>query len=602
MIKKIKCQNCLQEFNVDFSKISGESIIVACPKCAKKYKLVKPASKNEVSPSNTAEVNSNKKTEGNINNQQEPKDANIKSITCPSCKKVLQVDLSKVPRFPAILQCKSCAKKFQINNPDIKKDLTQNKQLQEIPIKIDKTEIDPKNNWAYKLYYYTRKITYVNKVTLLIFLGYLVKSISKTVSSIGSGKINPESFLKIIADANVLTSKVFNYSINPILTELDISPRLVAWASSWFLKKLSLQIILKILRSRNADLTQPFIKQYLEKQKKQDHAKLNFFTSPAMKFIYMAVLLISPIFIDTISIVEIILAILFPVLLILLAKNMLLVNTKNLFIGYLYFNLFLIPLISTYSETALFSQDLFQIIIILLTMLAIISDSIYLKNKFFKLISNVFKPVFVLFTGITLVILKSPNITSFDWKTVYLIIAFFSILGFVIRDLSKHILLKKKTNKNEKASLTQQINSSTEHSKKKSKYRPLLIWGVVISLTLATVTVVLVIFVPGEPQKYNTDLTLTQRSVFSTAKTVYVNTQTDMRIGDTVAANKNRVYFYLQADHNTKSNSFFVNGQKAVVTEDIEGDFVKVSFEYNNIITNGYILKSELTLKSERGN
>ncbi|MDD3686202.1 MAG: hypothetical protein PHE56_05485 [Bacteroidales bacterium] len=72
--------------------------------------------------------------------------------------------------------------------------------------------------------------------------------------------------------------------------------------------------------------------------------------------------------------------------------------------------------------------------------------------------------------------------------------------------------------------------------------------------------------------------------------------------GQTVIANIKKVYFYSQPDNNSKTESYFVNGQEALITEDAQGDFVKVSFEYNNVITEGYILKSEVVLKNENGN
>lgn len=156
---------------------------------------------------------------------------------------------------------------------------------------IDKSKIDPKNNWAYKLYYYTRKINYVNKATLFIYLSYLIKSISNTLSNINIEKINPESFLKLRAETNVVSMNVFNSIVNPILAENGVRPKLISWASSWFIKKISARIVLKTIKSKNVDLTLPYVKKFLDEVNKENLAIKRFFIDEISIHIYLLLLI-----------------------------------------------------------------------------------------------------------------------------------------------------------------------------------------------------------------------------------------------------------------------------------------------------------------------
>ncbi len=252
MIKTLKCKKCSNSITIDYSKSSTNEFTIACPSCSQKYKFTKPKESTE-----TTKPISEKST-----------NTNIKTIPCPKCKTNLGVDLSRIQKFPAIVICKKCNTKLKINQPNIKPDLTKNNldKLKREPsqVKFDKSKINPKNNWAYTLYYYTSRINYLNKVTLFIYLTYLVRSITKTLSSVDIEKIDLESFVKLKAEANALSINIFNTVVNPVLKENGISPRLVSWATSWFIKKVSARIVLNVLNYKNVDKNLPYIKQHLE--------------------------------------------------------------------------------------------------------------------------------------------------------------------------------------------------------------------------------------------------------------------------------------------------------------------------------------------------
>ncbi|MBI2257367.1 MAG: hypothetical protein HYU67_00525 [Flavobacteriia bacterium] len=96
-----------------------------------------------------------------------------------------------------------------------------------------------------------------------MYLGYLVRSISKSLTSLKIESITPETFLKLRAEANAVSINTFNTIVNPILKENGISPHLTSWASNWFVKKISLRIVILLLQKNNIDLNLPFIKKYI---------------------------------------------------------------------------------------------------------------------------------------------------------------------------------------------------------------------------------------------------------------------------------------------------------------------------------------------------
>jgi DNA-directed RNA polymerase subunit M/transcription elongation factor TFIIS len=253
MVKKIQCKNCTKTFNVDFDKAPKDEFVVACPGCQQKYKLKKPAVQ-------TVSKVENKKVE-------EPKISPValKQIPCPKCAKVLKIDLNRIAKYPAFIACGACQTKIKLNDPNLKKEIKTGK-LEEVKkpttVKIDKEAINPKNHFTYKLYYHTRKIDYVSKATLFIYLSYLVSSIAKTLSNPTISSIDPQSFLKLRADANALAMQAFSRTVNPILKENGINPRLTSWASGWFVKKLSERIVLTTLENMKVDMNLPYLKKY----------------------------------------------------------------------------------------------------------------------------------------------------------------------------------------------------------------------------------------------------------------------------------------------------------------------------------------------------
>ena len=161
MIQTLKCKKCTNPIKIDYSKAPKDEFIIGCPSCNQKYKLKKPQPSKEIISSTVDKVVS----------------TNIKNIPCPKCNSNLGVDLSKIIKFPAIISCKKCSTKLKINDPNIKSSLAQNKldSLKKGPaqLKVDSSKIDPKNNWAYNLYNFTRRVSYLNKLTLFIYLLYL---------------------------------------------------------------------------------------------------------------------------------------------------------------------------------------------------------------------------------------------------------------------------------------------------------------------------------------------------------------------------------------------------------------------------------------------
>ncbi len=266
MIKTLVCQKCSHSMRIDYDKAPSAVFTIACPKCSQKYKLQKPelsTKKDEVMPENKKVENSNQ----------------MKVIPCPNCKTQLKLDFARITKFPAIVACKSCSTKIKLNDPN----LASNKQIpaeaKQAKSGIDKSAIDPKNNWAYKLYYYTRRVTYINRVTLMVYLTYLLRSISKSLSKTSIQTIDAQSFLKLKAESNAISLNTSNSILNPILVENNINPRLLSWATSWFVKKLSNRIILNILNAKKVDMELPFIKKHLDQVRDENNKAIRLITS-----------------------------------------------------------------------------------------------------------------------------------------------------------------------------------------------------------------------------------------------------------------------------------------------------------------------------------
>lgn len=266
MIKTLVCQKCSHSMRIDYDKAPSAVFTIACPKCSQKYKLQKPemsTKKVEAKPENKKVENSNQ----------------TKVIPCPTCKTQLKLDFSRIAKFPAIVACKSCNTKIKLNDPNLASNKQISTEAKQAKIGIDKSAIDPKNNWAYSLYYYTRRISYVNKVTLMIYLTYLLRSIAKSLSKTSIQTIDAQSFLKLKAESNAISVNTANSVLNPILVENNISPRLLSWAISWFVKKLSTRIVLNILNAKKVDMELPFIKKYLDEVKAENNKLIRILTS-----------------------------------------------------------------------------------------------------------------------------------------------------------------------------------------------------------------------------------------------------------------------------------------------------------------------------------
>lgn len=282
MIQTLKCKKCSNPIKIDYSKAPKDEFIIGCPSCNQKYKLKKPQpSKEIISSTVDKEVSTN-----------------IKNIPCPKCNSNLGVDLSKIIKFPAIISCKKCSTKLKINDPNIKSTLSQNKldslQKGTAQVKIDVSKIDTKNNRAYKLYFLTRSVPYLNKLTLFIYLSYLSKSISKKISEISITEIDQESFVKLKAETKIITSNIFNFIVNPILKENGIPPNLLTWATSWFVKKVSLRTILIILDKKGVNKNLPFIKKYIDEVEKDNNKIIAFVSNQYLILIYFVFLILVP--------------------------------------------------------------------------------------------------------------------------------------------------------------------------------------------------------------------------------------------------------------------------------------------------------------------
>ena len=278
MIKTLVCKKCERTIKVDFSKAPKDKFTIACPGCQQKYQLEKPK-----------EAEENKPPSADI------KSVNIKNIPCPKCKSALKVDFARIEKFPAVIQCRSCETKIKLNDPNAPKKIETGNldhlAKDKAKLQIDKSKIDPKNNWAYKVYAFTKRIPYLNKITLAIYLGYLVRSISKSLSNISLDSITPESFFKLCAETNVVAINTFNSAVNPVLIENNISPKLTSWASNWFVKKISQRIILNVLKSKNVDMNLPYIKKYVEAVNKENAAIKRVFANEYAIYLYITILL-----------------------------------------------------------------------------------------------------------------------------------------------------------------------------------------------------------------------------------------------------------------------------------------------------------------------
>lgn len=396
MIQILKCKKCSNQIKIDYSKAPKDEFVVGCPTCNQKYKLNKPQPEKEIKVTSAVKKVS----------------TNIKNIPCPKCKSILGVDFSKLIKYPAIISCKNCSTKLKINDPNIKSTVSQNnldKLKTGVPqVQIDTSKIDPKNNWAYNLYYYTRRITYLNKVTLFIYLVYLSKSISKTLNDTNIAKIDLESFAKLKAESIVISSNVFNSIINPILTENGISPRLMSWATNWFVKKVSIRIVLSILDRKGVDRSLPYVKKYIDDIEKDNQKIVVVFTNQYSILLYFLVLIILPLSFDDFRFrfwPAIFATLFFAGLSLLLANYKDYLKTKNVLIGNLVFWL-LVIILPRYPETSYltYARETFDSIVpyylyffTTLCLAALIFDYLQSKGKNFDISNKIkilFRPAF----------------------------------------------------------------------------------------------------------------------------------------------------------------------------------------------------------------
>ena len=401
MIQTLKCKKCSNPIKIDYSKAPKDEFIIGCPSCNQKYKLKKPQPSKEIISSSVDKVVS----------------TNIKNIPCPKCNSNLGVDLSKIIKFPAIISCKKCSTKLKINDPNIKSSLAQNKldSLKKGPalLKVDSSKIDPKNNWAYNLYNFTRRVPYLNKLTLFIYLLYLTKSISRTLSEINISKIDQESFLKLKAETTVISSNIFNSIINPILKENEIPPNLLKWATSWFVKKLSVRIIINILDRKGVDKNLPFIKKYIDEVEKDNNKIIAFVSNQYLILIYFLVLILVPISFDNLShfgfLLSLFVSLFWGGLPLLLANYKGYNKTKSVLIGNLAF-WFLVIILPSYSASSFlmyaresfdFISPYYMLLFAAIGLLGLISDYLQSRGKNidgFNKFSIVFKPAFLAFS------------------------------------------------------------------------------------------------------------------------------------------------------------------------------------------------------------
>ena len=401
MIQTLKCKKCTNPIKIDYSKAPKDEFIIGCPSCNQKYKLKKPQPSKEIISSTVDKVVS----------------TNIKNIPCPKCNSNLGVDLSKIIKFPAIISCKKCSTKLKINDPNIKSSLAQNKldSLKKGPaqLKVDSSKIDPKNNWAYNLYNFTRRVSYLNKLTLFIYLLYLTKSISRTLSEINISKIDQESFLKLKAETTVISSNIFNSIIIPILKENEIPPNLLKWATSWFVKKLSVRIIINILDRKGVDKNLPFIKKYIDEVEKDNNKIIGFVSNQYLILIYFLVLILVPISFDNLShfgfLLSLFVSLFWGGLPLLLANYKGYNKTKSVLVGNLAF-WFLVIILPSYSASSFlmyaresfdFISPYYMLLFAAIGLLGLISDYLQSRGKNidgFNKFSIVFKPAFIAFS------------------------------------------------------------------------------------------------------------------------------------------------------------------------------------------------------------
>lgn len=399
MVKDLKCKKCSRNIRIDYSKAQKNEFTIACPGCSQKYKLTKPAASISPAPVPAA----------NEINSQTP--SGLRKIPCPKCKTTLSLDLTKLSKYPAVVSCKKCTTKIRINDPAIKSNLTKN-NLDQLKtgtptVAFDKAKIDPKNNWAYKLYYYTRRIPYLSKVTLIVYLSYLAKSVAGTLSQVKVDKMDQQSFLKLRAEVNVMSSQVFNGVVNPILSKNGISPRLVSWATSWFVKKVSSRILLNIIKFNGIDQNLPYIKKFVADIRSENSAIFRFFTHDYFFIIYFLFLIIIHIsFVDfRVKFWPSIFASIFWAgLPLLLAHYKGYLKTKSVLIGNLAFWLLLI-ILPRYPESSIlhYARETFDSIsfyylylFITICLAALISDFLQSKGKNIEIINKLkflFKPI-----------------------------------------------------------------------------------------------------------------------------------------------------------------------------------------------------------------
>lgn len=323
MIKILSCKKCDNKIKIDYSKAPANEFTIGCPSCQQKYRLTNPIKTS----------NNDKVPTPNL----QPSTKKIGTVTCKKCNSKVNFQTDASSQFPEQVVCQNCSTKINLVKSE------QKGKPSQVP-KIDKEKIDPKNNWAYKVYYHTRKISYLNKFTLFIYLLYLTRSITKSLSNIELGNIDLESFLKLKAEANTVSNHVFNTSVNPVLKENNISPSLLSWATTWFVKKVSTRIVMNVLELKKVDKNIPYIKKYLDEIKNDNSKILLFLTSDWIFAFYIVAFSIIP-FLEVWDIVDFPLFFIWLLIPIPLAryKNLNLttsVFTQNLLYGVLHYFLF----------------------------------------------------------------------------------------------------------------------------------------------------------------------------------------------------------------------------------------------------------------------
>jgi hypothetical protein len=289
MIKKLSCKKCSADIKIDYSKAPSSPFKIACPSCSQIYQLNKPTP-TPVSSKTNPKIDLSK-SDSTSKPQTNPYIADgLREIICVSCKKGLRVDFSKITKYPVTVQCKYCQTKLRFNNPPGLKSNLKTDGLDKLQktknVKIDINKINPRQGFAYNLFRFTRTIQYVNKLTLLIFLGHLINKITRTLSNIKIDQISPEYFQKIKLEVGASSELIYKSTINPLIVEAGINPRLLTWANNWFIKKLSSRLLLAILVNNRVNMNTPYIKKFKVEVDAENAAVTQILTHPIVMAFY----------------------------------------------------------------------------------------------------------------------------------------------------------------------------------------------------------------------------------------------------------------------------------------------------------------------------